>query len=408
MSTFKILSLDGGGTWALIQVRALQKIYGDDATGHEVLSHFNLVSANSGGSLVLGGLIENLPLSEIGALFSDANQRSKIFVPLGIIHLIDKVLEATLHLGPKYSTSRKLLGIQAALPKYGATPLNELPASLANGRARPRILIPTFDYDLRRETFFRSDTNSLANGMIDKTAPTVAEAIHASTNAPINYFDQPAQFPSSPTVFGSHRYWDGAVAGYNNPVLAAVTETLANQSRYDVDPSQLRVLSIGTGNTSLPLVERGSPVPSATELVVHPQTPWLAADIAEMATSIMSDPPDAATYIAHVMLGGAVSCDPQQCKSGLVVRMNPLIRPICKDNAWVLPSGLSDTDFARLVKLDMDATNPEDVKLIDHFCAQWIQDAVPNQAVRANERFETLIGQDLFSSALKAWRDFGA
>jgi uncharacterized protein len=52
---FCILSLDGGGTWSLIQIRVLQHLYGPDATGHEVLSNFGLVVANSGGSVVFGG-----------------------------------------------------------------------------------------------------------------------------------------------------------------------------------------------------------------------------------------------------------------------------------------------------------------------------------------------------------------
>ena len=55
MSTkFRILSLDGGGSWALIQVRALQAIYGDpDKKGHEILSDFDMVAANSGGSIMI-------------------------------------------------------------------------------------------------------------------------------------------------------------------------------------------------------------------------------------------------------------------------------------------------------------------------------------------------------------------
>ncbi len=51
MKKFKILSLDGGGTWALLQVRALQLIYGPSVKGHEVLKDFDLVAANSGGSI---------------------------------------------------------------------------------------------------------------------------------------------------------------------------------------------------------------------------------------------------------------------------------------------------------------------------------------------------------------------
>ena len=47
-----ILSLDGGGSWAIIQVMTLQKLYGDAAPGSHVLKNFDLVVANSGGSIV--------------------------------------------------------------------------------------------------------------------------------------------------------------------------------------------------------------------------------------------------------------------------------------------------------------------------------------------------------------------
>jgi len=59
MDRYRVLSLDGGGSWALIQVKALIELYGPDAAGREVLRDFNLVAANSGGSIVLGCLLEN-------------------------------------------------------------------------------------------------------------------------------------------------------------------------------------------------------------------------------------------------------------------------------------------------------------------------------------------------------------
>ena len=60
-ATKRILSLDGGGTWAIIQVEALIDLYGRDARGHAILSHFDLAVATSGGALVLGGLAADRP-----------------------------------------------------------------------------------------------------------------------------------------------------------------------------------------------------------------------------------------------------------------------------------------------------------------------------------------------------------
>ena len=51
--SYKILSLDGGGTWAILEVMALKAIYGGDTPGHQILAEFDLAVANSGGSIVL-------------------------------------------------------------------------------------------------------------------------------------------------------------------------------------------------------------------------------------------------------------------------------------------------------------------------------------------------------------------
>lgn len=44
---YRILSLDGGGTWSLIQVKALIALYSKDTSGHAVLRDFDLVAADS-------------------------------------------------------------------------------------------------------------------------------------------------------------------------------------------------------------------------------------------------------------------------------------------------------------------------------------------------------------------------
>ena len=56
---FRILCLDGGGTFALIQAMALDALY-PGQSGHEVLSHFDLVAGCSGGAVVTAGLLEGL------------------------------------------------------------------------------------------------------------------------------------------------------------------------------------------------------------------------------------------------------------------------------------------------------------------------------------------------------------
>src|SRR5260221_82967 len=156
MDRYRILSLDGGGSWALIQVKALMELYGPDKPGREVLQAFDLVAANSGGSIVLGCLVENLSLSKILAFFNDEVQRRSIFSKS------DSIVDQTLHdiagIGPKYSEKKKLTALQRALPQRGNLSLPDAIAGIRRTGASEdlHILITSFDYDRNRATFFRS------------------------------------------------------------------------------------------------------------------------------------------------------------------------------------------------------------------------------------------------------------
>ncbi len=72
-----------------------------------------------------------------------------------------------------------------------------------------------FDYDRTRGYLFRSDRDSLARSPGDALDPTLAEAVHASSNAPVLYFDAPARVPGC-------QFWNGGIAGYNNPLNALI------------------------------------------------------------------------------------------------------------------------------------------------------------------------------------------
>jgi uncharacterized protein len=117
---YQILCLDGGGAWALIEVRALMGLFGQNATGHQVLQNFDLVAANSGGSLVLAGLVENLPLAAILQYFLDEHHRRSIFSPTN--KLSDDVLRLALGIVPArlstiHQTQHPLLRMQLQAAK---------------------------------------------------------------------------------------------------------------------------------------------------------------------------------------------------------------------------------------------------------------------------------------------------
>ena len=76
MAEFRILSLDGGGALALIEVMTLIDLYGADTPGHEVLKEYDLIAATSGGSIVLGGLATNMTLQKLSELLFDRTHGS--------------------------------------------------------------------------------------------------------------------------------------------------------------------------------------------------------------------------------------------------------------------------------------------------------------------------------------------
>lgn len=378
MAGYRILSLDGGGPWALIQVMALIDLYGADATGHTVLKKFDLIAANSGGALTLGGLLMDWPLSKLLDLFLDQDSRDQVFVPASFFDDPIAHLTQLADFGPKYSARAKYNGLRNLLGADGDRLITDVPAFVSGNAAGPHILFCAFDYDANREVFFRSDANSLTASLAPPLKVTIAQAIHASANPPLNYFDAPASLPQH------RRFWDGAVGGYNNPVLAAAIEAIGNAGRYGTDVASIKALSLGTGNVVLPpalgLVNEDS------DLVASPQTSTILADLKKMASSILDDPPDAATFHTHMFLGGDLPTPQSDLPvTSPVVRLNPLIQPVAgTTEPWTFPSGLDRQKFTALRDLPMDAHAPDDIALIQTLGQLWLANDVPNQPVRAN------------------------
>lgn len=311
---FRVLSLDGGGAWSLIQVRALTELYGQAASGHQVLANFDLVAANSGGCLVLAGLVENLPLAGILQYFLDEQKRRSIFSPPTSVG--DTLLQSTLGFGPKYSATAKPPAIERLLPKTGDNPLaGSTNGVIGPGGAPVHLLIIGFDYDSNRAVFFRSARATKPGwGEGEPATVTLAGAVHASTNAPVNYFDARAA-PAG----AADRFWDGGITGCNNPAVAAVVETLVlGQVAQDI-----RVLSLGTASVSLPLAAVGA---AGSPLEAPRPDSTLTGDLKKLATAILDDPPDIASFIAHAVTGRDPGSDPGVVSR--VVRMSPLISPL--------------------------------------------------------------------------------
>jgi uncharacterized protein len=390
--SYRILSLDGGGAWALIEVKALIDLYGSNTTGWEVLRRFDLATANSGGSLVLGGLLKNLPLSDLLGYFKDQAKRESIFSPTSSWG--DTALHTLTGMGPKYSAKAKLPALETILGDTGTAKLARVAATIPGRSGQPiHAMIVGFDYDRNRATFFRSaPAGSAVWGDGAAADVTVAEAIHASTNAPVNYFDAPADFP-----LHSERYWDGGITGCNNPVLVAVTEAVVLGNTL----TDILALSIGTASVVRPVAPPGAP---SSPYLIARADPSLVGDLRKLATSILDDPPDAASFIAHAMTGGSSSLPPGV--DSRIVRMNPLISPVpMNGGGWTAPTGVTPAQFAYLCNLDMDAVKQTEVAAIEAYCDFWIAGQAPNQPIRYDgATLRPEIGYDRYPQAKSAWR----
>lgn len=401
----KILSLDGGGSWALIQAYCLKNLFPDAQSGHEILTNFDLAVANSGGSLILSGLLANKSPDELIQMIRTDKIRNAIFKKKKL-----PLLNYALGLGPKYVAKEKLAGIRAALGNAGNQYITEIPQQINNYRGKPlQFVIMNFDYQRNRAYFHRSYKNSLAdssycelyhqNGhqhLAPETIPakdtTLAEAVHGSSNAPVNFFDEPAWVKVRSENF-THEMWDGAVGGYNNPVLAGVIEALVNGT----NPSTIQVLSIGTGNNDLEL-RKGRKISKEQEIFYEKEEKSsLIKDIPKLAKSILNDPPDAASYHAFCLLGLHVFCENKR-----FFRLNPLVKPVPKNDGtgeFKCPEGLNREQFLFLSELEMDATDSLEIDAIEHLAKQWIANKIPNQPIRAGKSAGSTIGESTYKEA---------
>jgi len=400
MEKIRILSLDGGGSAAGIHARTLGRLYGMDTPGREIIREFDFVAGNSGGSIVFTALCCNYTPHQIDEFYSDPDTLKRMYSPRRVANV--PLLRCFL---PRYSSEGKFEALKAMFdrkkqlqePAPSGIHMDAWSGLLGkNTNGRDVVLLVTaFDYDRERAAFFRSNASSPARSSTTAINPTLAEAVHASTNAPILYYDKPA------SVCG-RRYWDGALAGYNNPVLAAVIEALASRPG---EADKFRVLSLGVGTCMKPL-QSDEPMASSA-LSKNPGIACLLRDLGKAATAVFGDPPDVATFHAYMALRQAMPPDNVTNDPGQIVRLCPVVRPIF-EGEWRLPHGLCLKEFNALFKLGLDTTKRRDVELIRKMCDLWLADCIANQPIRMGRRMCADVGQDAFSAGAAHWKAISA
>ncbi|NUM31636.1 MAG: patatin-like phospholipase family protein [Bacteroidetes bacterium] len=416
MKPFRILSLDGGGSWALIQIRILQNLFGKNTNGHDVLKNFDMAVANSGGSLALAAMADGKTLEEIAQIFLNEKLRNSVFSELGFFEksFLNKILNL-IKIGPKYSAERKLKALNILLPNISNIDITQVPELI--GRNDLKIVICTYDYEQNRAAFFRSDKNSVSetvnlerkwgiNAEGKFRSCTLVQAVHAASNAPLNYFNKPAKFVTNlnGTADSIEKYyWDGAVAGNNNPVHVGIIEALNNGTGAE----QIQVFSIGTGSVNLP-IETDPAKPLSTEhsfLIEKRKKQKFKDDLLKMTVSILSDPPDTASFIAYTFLNPSLD----NKKNVKFIRANPLIQPVYSmySKKWECPPGFKIDEFYKLINLDMDATKQSDVELIDKLASLYLENNLNNQPIRRGSgKMNCVIGQNNWDEVKKLWKTF--
>ncbi|MDI1255878.1 MAG: patatin-like phospholipase family protein [Flavobacterium sp.] len=397
---YKILSLDGGGTWAILQLLTLRERYPGEK-GHAILRHFDLVIANSGGSLVLAALAEDWDLDKAIGLFRDKTQREQIFSKNSFWERFFPV-DYIRSIGPKYSAKRKGKAFKEIFTESNKRQMNELPAFI--GKPSLKIIVCTYDALNNRAKFFKSFGSGPGYDSVRLT-----QAIHGSSNAPIQYFDFPARFKAKNSEI-YYELWDGALGGFNNPVAAGVIEAIKS----GVPKSEIVVISLGTSNKLMSMDDKDT-FYRIKQIAIRErhkkylvwrikyQTQFFMKSIYNQAKTILYEPPDWSNYVAYMHLHGESYHlgNPQQ-NLARFVRLSPLIH-MAPDATPELLALLQ-----QLYKMDMNLTTDAEVDTVLQCFEQWKNDRMLNQTIEFSvdrqNGIHTTIGHSRFSEGMAAWR----
>ena len=399
---YKILSLDGGGSWAIIQLLTLKDRFGN-IRGHQILQKFNLVIANSGGSIVLAALAENYTLDEAISLFKEKKNREKIFhkntfkdryFPVDYLGLFNAGL------GPKYSQKKKKEAFESLFPEIDKVQMNELPKFIGNESLK--IVVATYDALNNRAKFFKSFSSNPES----YDSVRLTQAINGSSNAPVQYFDFPARFKAKQSDI-YYELWDGALGGFNNPILAGIIEAY----KLGIDLKTIQVISLGTSN-SLMSSDAKENFWNWKQIALKfrrkklsfskwkPQLNFFKETVLHQAKTILYQPPDTANYIAMMFLKVATSKN----LNDQIIRLSPLIHYDENTSKDIVPL------VQQLYQLDMDLTTDEEIDTLIACFNGWKDGKLYNQPiefkVERNNDLLFLQGDRWYVDGMKRWQNW--
>lgn len=223
---FKILSIDGGGIKGIFPASFLAEIEERYLGGESVARHFDLITGTSTGGIIALALSIGIPAREIAQLYIEHGPA-----------IFPRPSWGKLGAGWRF-----LRGF--ATHQYDRSALMELLVGAFGerrfGEAASRLCIPSCDgrhgdvyvFKTPHHPDFKKDQHELMT--------TVA----AATAAAPTYFQ--------PLDSGGYRFIDGGLWA-NNPVMVGLVDAL---SCFDLDPHQVRILSLGCGDEPFRVSDR--------------------------------------------------------------------------------------------------------------------------------------------------------
>ena len=218
-STFRILSIEGGGILGAFAAGALAEL--EQSTGHRLVDHFDLIAGTSTGGIIAIGLAMGISAHNIRDFYLEHSLN--IFPHIG---LFDRWSSTFRHIvKPKYASTRLELLLNELLADDKGQPLRF-------GDAKTRLVIPAYDGVYGRIYLFKTAHHKRFLHDIAIPASNVAMATAAA----------PTYFQAARIKEHRSSYVDGGVWA-NCPALAAVVEA----SCFLHQPlKSVRVLNVGT------------------------------------------------------------------------------------------------------------------------------------------------------------------
>jgi patatin-like phospholipase/acyl hydrolase len=254
---FRILSIDGGGIRGIIPALVLAEI--ERRTGKRIYELFNLIAGTSTGGIIALGLTKPKPDGS-GTPQYAAKDLVKLYENEG---------------GRIFSTSllHRIFSLGNVLDKkYESGPIEEVLAEFFGeaklSEALTRVLIPSYEIELRKAFFFKSHKaagDMLVRGEDAEEFDFLMRDVARATSAAPTYFEpelidrtrvneelsERKSIDEEDGQKDAYALIDGGVYA-NNPAMCALAEAIC-ESRFNRKLGDVFMVSLGTGEQKRPL-----------------------------------------------------------------------------------------------------------------------------------------------------------